>query len=71
MTPRPLTKALHTVRVVERVAAHLVATHRPYARPYTTATLLSAVLDLLGNEMPTDAALMDACCAVCARMVPP
>ena len=63
---KPLTKALHTVCVVERLAAHLKAT-RPF---HTSPELLAAVLNVLGNDVPADAALADACLAACKRVLP-
>jgi len=62
---KPLTKALHTVRVVERVATHL-ATFREFD---CSTALLGAVCDLLGNSEPADGALFDACLAACKRVL--
>ena len=65
---KPLTKALHTVRVVERVAAYLVKQNG--AAAYSDALSLHyAVLSVLGNHMAEDPALAVACGAACARVL--
>lgn len=63
--PKPLTKALHTVRVVEAIAALLLADKRTIYRD--SVVLFDAVLCTLGNNPPTDATLRDKCIAACAN----
>jgi hypothetical protein len=60
---KPLTKALHTVRVVESIAHLLLADKRTIYRD--GVVLFDAVLCTLGNNAPTDATLRDACIAKC------
>ena len=66
--PLPLTKALHTTRVVGRVAALLWDLRGRAAFP-TTGDLFYAVLDVLGNEPPTDRELRAACISACVMAV--
>ena len=64
-----MTKALHTVRVVERVAALVVATKYNNGHRRTATGLLQIVCAALGNKEPTDATLYDACVAACHRAI--
>lgn len=67
-TTKPLTKALHTVRVIEVIARHLVATSADRIVD-TPRDLFAAVLIFLGNAAPEDKALHDACVAICAKVL--
>lgn len=60
---KPMTKALHTVRVVAAIAAMVRADSRTIYRD--EAAVLAEVLRILGNAAPTDAALLTACLAAC------
>ena len=65
MSNKPLTKALHTVRVVEHLAAHLATINAgQYASTYD---LFLGVLSLLGNTAPMDETLKAACLAACKK----
>ena len=65
MSNKPLTKALHTVRVIEAIATHLVQTHNVGVE--TPYRMLGRVLVILGNDLPLDAELRAACVAACAK----
>jgi hypothetical protein len=64
MRNKPLTKALHTVRVVRAIAEHVRAT--TYAGRQPSALLVyAAVLSILGNVDTFDAELHNACLEAC------
>ena len=76
MTSRPLTKALHTRRVVYRLALHLARSDAQLwaklagrelcnAAPY----LLRCVLSVLDNEAPVSGELLADCVAECERAI--
>lgn len=64
--PKPMTKALHTVRVVRAIAAQKVRDGQRFA---AAAELFACILALLGNAAPTDAALLTACIEACAEVL--
>ena len=67
---KPLTKALHTVRVVERIALELVRVARDAGRSWPDAdTLLTGILAILDNAPPADSALHAACLAACSKVL--
>lgn len=59
---KPLTKALHTVRVIRAVAEHLATIS---ADDMTPDELLDWTLSILENERPTDPTLLAACLKAC------
>lgn len=61
--PMPLTKALHTTRIIERLATVLLSPEGlpDGVRAKNEEQLLAMVLDLIGNTMPTDATLKEQC----------
>lgn len=77
MTAKPLTKSLHTVRIVGRVARH-VALHRIESLPFSGLSpfrhedapgVLLAVLRIIDNEPPTDPVLWADCIAAVERAI--
>lgn len=65
---KPLTKALHTVRVVGRVAYLVLEHHAPedlHPMHDDPRALYKAVLAVLGNEPTSDATLEAACLEAC------
>jgi len=68
-TGKPLTKALHTVRIVGAVARYIARDwprEARKARPeLTPAYLLLCVLSVLENEGPTDPELYADCVSAC------
>lgn len=64
MATKALTKALHTVRVVESIAHLLLSDNRTIYRDATV--LFDAVLCTLDNVAPTDATLLAQCIDRCA-----
>ena len=69
MSTKALTKALHTVRVVERVAAMILPTvpYKGIVSEQAAVWLFSDVLRALDNAMPDDPALRAACLKACER----
>ena len=61
---KPLTKALHTVRVVRLLAEHQAAIS---ADEYTPDSLLDEVLEILENDRPTDPVLLAECLKACGK----
>ena len=67
---KPLTKALHTRRVVYRLARHLKS-ERPgaWVTVYDAASLFTAVRCILDNEPPTDPELCTDCIEACVQAI--
>ena len=72
MTAKPMTKALHTVRVVRAIAELLMETNgAAYGRlmVFNAGTLLVLVCDVLGNATPADATLLAQCLETCDTVI--
>lgn len=60
---KPLTKALHTTRIVGAIARHIVAKHN--GSQLMPSQLYVAVLGMIDNAISNDSILNDACVAEC------